>query len=75
MPITPFLDGAFDPEATRNMGIAFEMARTALRLAHRDDSVNAIVAKKIIELAKEGERDPQRLCEAALRHLREPPRV
>ena len=38
MPITPFLDGLkFDPEAKRVMGVAFEMARIALRLADRGD--------------------------------------
>lgn len=71
MPITPFLDGAsFDPETVRLMGIAFEKARAALRLADRIDPVNAIVAKKIIALAKAGEHDPQRLCDGALRELR-----
>jgi hypothetical protein len=34
MPITPFLNGAkFEPESKRVMGVAFEMARAALRLS------------------------------------------
>jgi hypothetical protein len=38
MPIRPFLDGhKFDPETIRIMGLAFEMAREALRLADRTD--------------------------------------
>ena len=72
MPITPYLDGhRFDPETTRLMGIAFEMAVVVLE--HTDDIVNPTrdaVAKKIIELAKAGERDPERLCDAALKALR-----
>jgi hypothetical protein len=77
MPITQFLDGfKFDPEAKRVMGVAFEMTRAALRLTDRDDPVIAIVAKKIIELAKEGERNPDLLCERALNDLRaSPPQV
>jgi hypothetical protein len=74
MPITPFLDGQkFDSETKRVMGVAFEMTRAALRLTDRDDPVIAIVAKKIIELAKEGERNPDLLCERALNDLRAPP--
>jgi hypothetical protein len=37
----------------------------------RDDL--AVIAKKIIELAKAGERNPDLLCERALKDLREPP--
>jgi hypothetical protein len=38
MPITPFLNGRhFDAETKRIMGVAFEMARSALRLPLRDD--------------------------------------
>ena len=60
MPITPSLDvdDKFDPETKRVMGVAFETARIALRLADRDDALEALVAKTIIELAKTGERNP-----------------
>lgn len=71
MPITPFLDNArFDPETTRVMGVAFEMVRAALRLADRGDLANEIIAKRIIELAKAGERNPDLLCERALNEIR-----
>ena len=74
MPITIFLDGYKpDPETKRVIGVAFEMTRAALRLADRDDLAVAIIAKKIIELAKAGERNPDLLCERALKDLREPP--
>jgi hypothetical protein len=72
MPITPFLDGfKFDPEAKRIMGVAFEMTCAAIRL----DGANPIsetIAKKIIELANAGVRDPDQLCELALNDLRGP---
>ena len=68
MPIRAFLHGAkFDDETTRVMGVAFEMARSALRSDGHDDG---IVARKIIELAQAGERNPDLLCEKALERLR-----
>jgi hypothetical protein len=74
MPITIYLDGYKpDPETKRVMGVAFEMTRAALRLEDRDDLAAAIIAKKIIELAMAGERNPDLLCERALKDLREPP--
>ena len=69
MPIRSHLGGQhFDPETIRLMGIAFEMALVSLQ--RTDGSINptrAAVAQKIIELAKAGERDPERLCEGALK--------
>jgi hypothetical protein len=61
----------FDAETIRITGLAFEMALVALE--HTDGIVNPTrdaVAKKIIERAKAGERDPDRLCDAALQALR-----
>jgi hypothetical protein len=46
----PHLKGQkFDPETIRVMGLAFEMALVALRLADRGDLANEILAHKIIE--------------------------
>ena len=71
MPITPYLDGVhFDPETKRVMGVAFEAALSALRLADRSDPIVAIVAKQIIALAKAGESNSDRLCEQALMDVR-----
>jgi hypothetical protein len=74
MPITPFLDGLkFDAEARRVMGVAFEMTCVALRLVNRTNPIAEAAARRIIELAKNGERDPDRLCEGALNSLRASP--
>src|SRR6266487_1462850 len=72
MRITQFLDDdtKFDAETKRVMGVAFEMAWVALGLTDTDDQANHIVAKRIIELAKAGERNPDILCEKALKGLR-----
>ena len=50
------------------------MALVALRLADRGDLANEVVARQII-LAKAGERDPERLCEAMMKEFRAPPQV
>jgi hypothetical protein len=69
MPIRAYLNGhRFDAETTRLRGNAFEMALVTLQ--HTDGIVNPTrdtLAQKIIELAKAGERDPERLCEAHFR--------
>jgi hypothetical protein len=72
MSIKSFLSSEkFDRETMRVMGVAFESARVALGLAERSDRINEIVAQKIIELAKQGERNPDLLCERVLNSLRE----
>jgi hypothetical protein len=71
VPITSFLNGVrFDRETTRVIGVAFEMTRIALGVAERRDEVNEIVAKTIVELATQGERNPDLLCERTLQSLR-----
>ena len=71
MPIRSHLNGQrFDPETMRLMGLAYEMTRISLRLVDRGNIANNVVAQKIIELAKSGERDPERLCEAVLNQWR-----
>ncbi len=51
------------------MSAAFETALRRLGLVDRNDPAAVAVAKMIIELAKEGERDPERLCALALQQL------
>ena len=71
MPITPFLNGErYDPETKRVLGVAFEMTCIALRAEDSDDSVKQAIAAKIIDLAKAGERNPDILCEQALKDIR-----
>jgi hypothetical protein len=50
------------------MGVALEKTRVSLGLA--DDFANGIIAKRIVELAKAGERNPDLLCEGAIERLR-----
>jgi len=62
-----------DGELIRLMGIAFEMALGSFGAtpAH-DDPIRAALAHNIIALAKAGDRDPERLCEAALQAVSAP---
>jgi len=70
MSITPYLDGLeVDPDTKRVLGAALEMTRVSLGLA--DDFANGIIARRVVELAKAGERNPDLLCEGALKELRE----
>ena len=74
MPTTPLLDDLkFDPEAKRIMGVAFEMTCAALKYTNRPDVAHVAVAKRIIELAKNGVLDPDRLCERVMDDLRKLP--
>jgi hypothetical protein len=71
MPITPFLNGErFDPETRRVLGIALELVCVAVRSGDGADGVKQAIADKLIALAKTGERNPDVLCEMALRDIR-----
>jgi hypothetical protein len=63
-------DGAFDPEAVAAMSAAFEDACRALGLADRIDPLRDMVAQKILDCARTGERDPIRLRDCVLKSLR-----
>ena len=70
MPIQPLLPaGAFGPEAVKAMASAFEDILRELMLLDHNDPLTEIVAKKIIEGARLGVRDPIRLRELAVKSL------
>ena len=64
MSITPYL-GDFDasPETKRVLGVALEMTRVSLGLG--DNFADGIIARRIVQLAKAGERNPDLLCKGA----------
>jgi hypothetical protein len=68
MPIT-LDDFDVDPETKPVLRVALEMTRVSLGL--EDDFANGIIAKRIVELAEAGERNPHMLCEGAIEKLRE----
>jgi hypothetical protein len=56
----------FDDYATRVMGGAFDAACAELQDNNLSNLVRETIAEWIIEAAKRGERDPQRLCSIAV---------
>jgi hypothetical protein len=71
MPIVRLLEyEAFSPEDISVITDAFESAVSVLRLTDRDDTETVErVARKIIECAQTGERDPLRLRSYAIKAL------
>lgn len=65
MTMHPYLPGTdtFDPEAILAMSIAFELACVDLRVSEGDAGRREIVAKRVINLARQG-----LICPAALHH-------
>ena len=59
----------FGPEDIAGLTTAFEAALAELGLVDRSDPTTLTLAKLIIELAKAGEREPERLCDSALKRL------
>ncbi|HUL07024.1 MAG TPA: hypothetical protein VLV76_11870 [Candidatus Acidoferrum sp.] len=59
----------FDPETVNAMMAAFDKACDALRLAKTHDGATEFLAKAVVEQAKTGERDPDKLCAMTLRAL------
>ena len=71
MPIHRFLqNGVYDPASVRILTTAFENACKVLGLRDRTDPLTELLAKKIIEAAQTGERDPARVEQLALDALR-----
>jgi hypothetical protein len=69
MSITTYLDDFdADLEMKRVLGTALEMTRVSLGLV--DKFADGIITRRIIELGKAGERNPDILCEGALKALR-----
>jgi hypothetical protein len=62
-------EAAFSPEDIVRMTAAYEAALRLLGLTDRNDPVTEIVAKKIIEITRNGERDPPRICSRAILEL------
>jgi hypothetical protein len=76
VPIRPLLrDEHFTPEDVTVLVAAFEDALHKLKLVDRADPAVTLVAKRIIELARKGDRDADLLRDAVLKSLRDDPGV
>jgi hypothetical protein len=59
----------FDPDDISKLTIAYHAVLDQLKLADVEDGATLLVAKLIIDLAVDGERDPERLTAATLEAL------
>ena len=66
MPINRLLKDSDDFEL---LAVAFHLALRELQLLDRNDAVCDIVARKVIETAKYGARDPQEIASRAVKQL------
>jgi hypothetical protein len=67
MPLTPYLNEAvFSPNDIEALNAAFAAVCEALSLPERDDTRAEIVARKVIDVAGTGERDPQKIRDLVL---------
>jgi hypothetical protein len=59
-------NSAFDPETVEALCNAYDRASKSLHDAGQSDVVNEVIAQRIVALAQQGERDPDKLCAGAL---------
>ena len=71
MPIYDLMkrEGTFAPEEVAMLGNVFEDVLQTLSLTDRKDPITEMVAKKLLELATSGIRDPARLKALTLQSL------
>jgi len=62
----------FAPELTSAMGDAYDKAIASLPDSEAELAVRELVAKRIVRLARRGERDPEHLCSSALSGFTKP---
>jgi hypothetical protein len=69
VPIYSLLKKSFRSNEVRPIAAAYELARAEFGLVDRLDPITEMVARRIIEIAKTGERDPKLISERAVQEL------
>ena len=59
----------FGADEIRGLTVAHEIALQQLNIKDRSDPLSEMIASKIIELARRGERDPATICATTLKEL------
>ena len=68
MPIEMLKNQRFlEPEETAVLSEVFDDVVKRLRIVDRQDVLTTLIARKLVELARAGERDPRRLKQKTLR--------
>jgi len=60
---------SFDPDFVKSLTIAYHAVLHQLGLVDHEDGATLLVAKRIVDLALLGERDPERLSAATVQAL------
>jgi hypothetical protein len=63
---------AFNQDDIERLAAAYEEALRALHISDRDDPVNEVIARRIIEGARAGVRGTDALCQMAIKDLMVP---
>jgi hypothetical protein len=63
--LPPNFDGVFDPEATANICLAFDRTCSGIH-GMPSDYLKDLIARRVIAIARRGEKDPDRLAAATL---------
>ena len=63
-------NSAFVPEDIGRLVAAYENCLRILNLSDRSDPITELIAKKVIEVAQTGMRDPARIGQLALEEIR-----
>jgi hypothetical protein len=77
MPLRRYLgqDAAFGPADLVAMHAAFSMALKKLGISAEDGPTAELIGRNVIQEVMRGERDPAKLCEAALTRLKQARRL
>jgi hypothetical protein len=67
-------NAGFGPEDIERMTTAYEKALVLLRLKDRADPMTEVIARRIIEVAQTGEKNPTLICASALESMGIPAR-
>jgi hypothetical protein len=73
MTIHPLIQNlAFSQDDIERLAAAYDDALQVLHISDRNDPINEVIARRIIEGARAGVRDPCALCQMAIKDLMVP---
>jgi hypothetical protein len=69
VPYSVIAESGLEADAVSAVLLALERTLGSLGLTNRTDPLARVVAFKLIEFARQGERDPERLCDLARKSI------
>jgi len=62
---------SFEPAEIEAMAEAFDAARDKLQLANRDGAFGQLVARRVVDHARAGIKNPQKICELVVSEFKQ----